>query len=162
MARVNLDQLVINATSRARGLALVRQTTEQIKHVATYSAPRGTHHSGNDRPVPGPTLQQSIASSITHMAESVTGVVLASANYAMTVERGSKPHMIVAKGKLLTFRWPKGDANPRLRHRRKASGMYVFVSVKHPGNRHPQLFLTTPLRVFGTANGFKVRINKST
>jgi hypothetical protein len=91
----------------------------------------------------------------------ILGRVGSTAAHAATVHEGSKPHTIYARGKMLKFQWPRGDfllaARQGRRGGNKRTGRFhYFVRVRHPGNKRPIRYLTTPLTLFGRANGFVV------
>jgi hypothetical protein len=83
-------------------------------------------------------------------------------NYAATVHQGSSAHTIRSRsGKMLKFRWERGDflvaaRAGRRRGNRRTGQFHYFVKVNHPGNKRPVRYLTTPLQMFGRANGFRV------
>jgi hypothetical protein len=44
----------------------------------------------------------------------------------------------------------------RRRGNRRTGQFHFFIKVRHPGNKRPVRYLTTPLGLYGRANGFKV------
>ena len=84
-------------------------------------------------------------------------------DHAATVHQGSSAHTIRSKGgKMLKFRWARGDflvaarAGRRRGSSRLTGRFHYFVSVRHPGNKRPVRYLTTPLALFGRINGFVI------
>lgn len=63
---------------------------------------------------------------------------------------------------MLKFRWARGDflvaarAGRRRGSSRLTGRFHYFVSVRHPGNKRPVRYLTTPLALFGRINGFVI------
>lgn len=89
------------------------------------------------------------------MPQRITGRVGSRKVYAATAHQGSSPHVIRGHGRMLKFRWERGDFLLRVRGRRGTAGQFFFFrSVRHPGNKRPVRYLTTPLIMFARANGF--------
>lgn len=88
----------------------------------------------------------------------VVGEAGARKRYAETAHQGSKPHVIRARGKLLKFQWERGSLLLQRRSGRRGSGrqFLYFRSVRHPGNKRPVRYLTTPLSLVARRNGFLV------
>lgn len=162
MARVRLNRAQIELVSRRAGSDLVRHTVRQIETGARALVPKGIHQSGSGRPSPGPTLLSSLYSRVDSSARQVLGRVGARADHAATVHQGSSAHTIRSKnGKMLKFRWERGDflvaaRAGRRRGNRRTGGFHYFIKVRHPGNKRPVTYLTTPLAMFGRMNGFLV------
>jgi hypothetical protein len=81
-------------------------------------------------------------------------------NYAATVHQGSTAHRIVASGKPMTFFWHRARFISRTQRLRSDPQVW-FWSVRHPGNKRPNRFLTTPLQQFGRAANFRVRTERA-
>lgn len=155
MARVRLNRTQVRTVAKAHTTPLVARTTSQISHFARIMVPRGSHVSGSSRRRPGKTLHASMFSQIRIRSFEVVGTVGARKRYATTVHGGSKAHVIRRKGKLLKFRWERG--NLLLEHRGSAGRQFFyFKSVRHPGNKRPVRYLTTPLSLVARRNGFLV------
>lgn len=137
-------------------MPLVRRTVNQIHQGAVRLAPRGTHLSGSGARAQGINLQSSIEDVIESRGDMIVGRVGSRKRYAATVHQGSKAHYIRARGKLLKFRWERGRylVSGR-RGRRGPNRFFFFEQVHHPGNKRPVRFLTTPMHMFGRANGFR-------
>lgn len=84
----------------------------------------------------------------------VRGRVGSRKKYAATVHQGSRPHEIRAGGKMLRFKWDRGEFLLR-RSIRGNRLTFFFLRVMHPGNKRPVRYLTTPMHMFGRANGFR-------
>lgn len=155
MARVRISAISKQRTAQRAALPLVRRTTNQIEAGAQRLVPHGSHRSGSGRAAPGQPLSSSIKSSISVAAVRITGRVGSRKAYAATVHQGSRPHVIRGRGRMLRFRWERGDFLLRARGARGAAGRFFFFrSVRHPGNKRPVRYLTTPLIMFARANGF--------
>lgn len=119
-------------------------------------APRGTHRHGSGRRVAGPTLLASLHSKqVLGDLKQVIFDIGSPVRWAATVHQGSEPHDIVATGsEPLTFRWPRARffRGGRLRE----DPVVRFYRVRHPGNKRPVRYLTTPLVQFGRQAGFIV------
>lgn len=132
------------------------RTSRQIQTGAKRLVPRGSHFSGSGKRSPGQELRGNIGFHLKVTTTQVQGRVGSYKVYASTVHQGSRPHMIVSRrGKMLKFRWDRGNALMRVR-RQGSRQFFYFRRVRHPGNKRPVRYLTTPLVLFGTANGFKV------
>lgn len=155
MARVRLNRTEVNRTVKAYTTPLVARTTSQISHFARIMVPRGTHMSGSGKRRQGKNLHSSMYSRLRVGAREVVGRVGADKRYAETVHQGSKPHTIRGRGKLLKFQWERG--NLLLEHRgRRGRRFHYFPRVRHPGNKRPVRYLTTPLSLVARRNGFLV------
>jgi hypothetical protein len=162
MARVRLNQVQITATAQRQTLPLVRRTTAEILSGARRLAPRGDHVSGSGVPKRSIPLQPSLHSSMSVSSNRIKSEVGSLVKYAATVHQGSQSHVIRSKrGKMLKFRWDRGDfliaARAGRRGGNKRTGGFHFLArVRHPGNKRPVRYLTTPLILFGRRNGFRV------
>lgn len=155
MARVNISRAAKILEVNSRAAPLVARTTSQISHFAKLMAPKGDHMSGSGRRRLGPHLHSTISSRVKVGAGSIVGTVGSRKKYAATVHQGSSAHYIRARGKLLKFKWERG--NLLLEHRRHGRRQFFyFGSVRHPGNKRPVRYLTTPLSMIATRNGFLV------
>lgn len=158
MARVIIYKPKAFAYSQKVTIPLVQKTTRQILVGARRLAPHGDHHSGSGERKAGLHLKQSLDASVSP-GRIITGRVGSNNNYAATVHQGSEAHRIVSSnGRMLRFKWPRGTvqifARGRLRHLRKHPLAFYFFSVRHPGNKRPVRYLTTPMHQFGRLNGF--------
>lgn len=161
MARVVLNSAEVIATAQRRALPLVQDTTREVHAAAQRMAPRGNHMKGSGKRQPGQQLQPSINSKIMVGPNRIKGVIGSSKRYAATVHEGSRPHVIRMKGKMLKFRSDRLDFLVAARAGRRGGnkrrgGFHYAISVRHPGNKRPVRYLTTPLFLFGRANGFIV------
>lgn len=169
MARIDWHTLQITTTAVRLATPLVQKTGQEILDGARHLAPEGSHMSGSGRPKAGPRLQSSFYSTTGHALQPrVSQIVMRIGNradYAATVHQGSKPHTIMSKqGKKLKFRWDRGDflvaaRAGRRRGNRRTGGFHYFLKVRHPGNKRPVRYLTTPLAMFGRLNGFRVSVS---
>lgn len=156
MSRVRLNQAEVLRTPRRAALPLVVGVTRQVLSGAKALAPRGTHMSGNDTRRPGQHLSASINASTRATNDLVMSRVGSTNSYAATAHQGSKPHIIRrTSGGLLKFRWVRGNFLLERRGRRGRTYFY-FRFVKHPGNKRPTRYLTTPLVMFGRLANMKV------
>ncbi len=165
MARVNVNQSKKIAFGHKVTAPYIHRTADLILHGARQMAPRGSHLSGSGRRRPGKQLAASLRRTTASTATTITDSVGSLSNYAATVHQSSQPHTIQAKGKLLKFRWDRGDALVVARRRGRIGskrprpgkdGFFYFIRVRHPGNKRPVRYLTTPMFVFGRARGFRV------
>jgi hypothetical protein len=144
-------------------LPVVARYTHEVLMGATHLAPRGDHMSGSGRPAKGEPLAPSIrVTSFRMSAASIDSKVGSRVKYAATVHQGSDSHVIrSSKGKMLKFRWARGDfliaARQGRRGGNKRTGRFhYFLSVRHPGNRRPVQYLVRPLHMYGRLYNFKV------
>lgn len=161
MARVVINDTEVTATATRRALPLVRLTTRQVLIAAKRMAPRGDHMKGSGKRQPGTQLQPSIDAKITVGPRRIESVIGSTKRYATTVHDGSGPHIIRAKGKMLKFRSDRLDFLVAARSGRRGGnkrrgGFHYALRVRHPGNKRPVRYLTTPLFLFGRMNGFVV------
>lgn len=160
MARVNLNQKEISRVVQVKTLPLVFRTGIEIFQGARRLAPQGDHLSGSGAAKSGPTLQQALSYKISTRPSEIRMRIGAKTDYAMTVHQGSQAHVIRGHGKMLKFRWERGDflvaaRSGRRRGNRRTRRFHYFVSVRHPGNKRPVQYLVTPLHMFGRLNGFQ-------
>jgi hypothetical protein len=162
MARVRLNRAQINATVMKLTLPLMHRTGQQILDGAKHLAPEGSHLSGSGKPRRGQPLRPSLFSSLKASPTRVNVRIGSRVNHAATVEQGSRAHYIYSrKGKMLKFRWDRGDflvaaRAGRRKGNRRTGQFHYFASVRHPGNKRPVRYLTIPLAMYGRLNGFKV------
>lgn len=163
MARVRLNRAQIDITARTRGRMLVTRVVNQVETGARALIPIGDHRSGSGAPSRNITLLSSVFSRVDSNSRTVLGKVGADTGHAATVHQGSSAHTIRSRsGKMLKFRWARGDfliaarAGRRRGSSRLTGRFHYFVSVRHPGNKRPVTYLTTPLSMFGRANGFVI------
>lgn len=162
MSRIVLNRLAVHHSGRQRGQEAARELSTRVLVGAKTLVRRGTHRHGSGRPVAGSTLLASLQSvRISSDPYQIIYDIGSPKEYAATVHQGSKPHRIEGRGKPLSFYWPR--ARYLSRSRRLARDPRVaFWSVRHPGNKRPNRFLTTPLQQFGRAANFRVRTVNAT
>lgn len=124
-------------------------------------APRGDHMSGSGKRRAGKRLADSITSRLRSRTHEIVGRVGSQKKYAATAHQGSSAHTIRGRGKMLKFRWDRGDflvaaQMGRRRGNRRVGHFFYFHSVRHPGNKRPVRYLTTPLSMIARRNGFLV------
>lgn len=165
MARVRFHQDQIILTAQRFTRPLVERVSQEILIGARHLAPEGDHRSGSGAPKIGVPLGFSIHRSMSVNTQRIRSEIGSLIDYAATVHQGSKAHTIRSKnGKMLKFRWDRGDflvaaRAGRRRGNRRTGRFHYFVSVRHPGNKRPVRYLTTPLALFGRINGFRVTAN---
>lgn len=140
---------------------MVQLTTRQVLVGARRLAPSGSHMKGSGRRQPGQKLRASLSASIAVGPNRIRATVGSRKEYATTVHDGSRPHVIYARGKMMKFRSDRLDFLVAARSGRRGGnkrrgGFHYALVVRHPGNRRPVRYLTTPLVQFGQANGFRV------
>lgn len=170
MARVDIDQRKKVGYAHQVTDPYVRRTAELIWGGARALVPRGSGRSGSGESIYA-RGRRSLFHTL-HVDNSATAFKAVSRvgsgqNHAATVHQGSDEHVIRSGGKVLKFRWPRGQLliearrSGRLRGRGRSSrlrmqgGFFFFESVRHPGNKRPVRYLTTPMHLFGRARGFK-------
>jgi hypothetical protein len=161
MGRVIIDRPLTIAFTQKVSYKHVKETSTKILVGARRLAPRGSHLSGSGELSPDIPLRSGLHSDIKVSVNFVVGRVGSSANWAATVHQGSKAHRIAAHGKMLKFRWERGMMILSARGRRRRGGsrrvtkqFWFFDHVRHPGNKRPVRYLTTPMHQFGRAAGF--------
>jgi len=162
MARIRWNNHQIILTAQRFTVPLVRRVGQEVLIGARHLAPRGSHLSGSGKAKTGEPLSPSIHMNMTVNTIRVSSVVGSRVSHAATVHQGSKAHIIRSKGgKMLKFRWDRGDflvaaRAGRRRGNRRTGQFHYFMRVRHPGNKHPVRYLTIPLAMFGRINGFRV------
>lgn len=162
MARINLNRSQVIATPIRLATPLVYRTGLEVQRGARTLAPQGDHMSGSGRAKPGATLRASMYSTFESGPTRLVMRIGSRKQYATTIHQGSKAHTIrSSRGKVLKFRWDRGDflvaaRAGRRRGNRRTGAFHYFVHVRHPGNKRPVRFLTTPLEQFGRMRGFRV------
>lgn len=142
-------------------LPLMRRTVDHIERAAKHLAPRGDHRHGSGKTRRSRPLQVSITSRIRSSSLQISASVGSAQQHAATIHLGSKPHIIRMKGRVLKFRSDRLDFALAARAGRRGGnkrtgGFHYRVQVRHPGNKRPVRYLTTPLVQYGRANGFAV------
>lgn len=155
MARVRISRTEKVRTAKALTTPLVARTTSQISHFARTMVPRGSHLSGSGRRRAGKTLSSSMYSQLRVGDFEILGRVGSRKRYATTIHQGSRPHVIRSRGKMLKFQWERGNLLLERRGRGRRQ-FFFFNSVRHPGNKRPVRYLTTPLSMVARRNGFLV------
>jgi len=162
MARIRWNNHQIILTAQRFTVPLVRRVSQEVLIGARHLAPEGDHRSGSGAPKTGVPLKFSIHMSMSVTTTRVRSEVGSLVNHAATVHQGSAAHIIRSKGgKMLKFRWDRGDflvaaRAGRRRGNRRTGQFHYFMRVRHPGNKHPVRYLTIPLAMFGRINGFRV------
>lgn len=163
MARVNIDQAKKIATAHRLTGPYVRKTTDLILQGARHLAPRGDHRSGSGARRPGVTLAASLTVQSDMTLHSITERLGSKKDYAASIHQGSSPHYINSRGKMLKFEWERGNIQVVARGRRgrvrgkrgPAGRFFYFFRVRHPGNKRPVRYLTTPMHLYGRMRGFR-------
>lgn len=161
MSKVVLNRAEVLAAPQRVALPKVQLTTRQVHAAAKRMAPVGNHLKGSGKRQPGAPLVPSINARINEGINQISGIVGSRKEYAATVHDGSKPHIIRSKGKMLKFKSDRLDFLVAARSGRRGGnkrrgGFHYAFSVRHPGNKRPVRYLTTPLFLYGRANGFRV------
>lgn len=157
MSRVVLDKTAVRFFGqREAGKAVSKVARETMLGSKRMARRSPAHLSGSRVPKPGPRLTEAIH--LTPMKFSVLTVqqqVMSPVNYSMTEHEGSRPHRIRSRsGKALKFYWRKRQRRGGFFRRFRPTQASYFDHVRHPGNRKPVKFLTTPLAVAARGNGF--------
>lgn len=167
MSRVRLDQAKVILTAHRLAGPHIRRTSNMIIQGARRLAPRGSHMSGSGVRRPGLSLVASLRIDSHSTVDTITERIGSDKNYAASIHQGSSPHTIRGNGQLLRFEWARGNlllkarASGRIRGRgpsrrlHRTGNFFFFVSVRHPGNKRPVRFLTTPMNLYGRAMGFR-------
>lgn len=157
MARVFMYKAALRATSRAEALRLVDNLLTDVQlaaKVIVSTGPYTTGHLADSIDKDGPRFTGNI----------VTGSVGSDLEYADTVHNGSPIHEIFPKGARGVWRFGSQKA-PQLKFYWRRVGRVVYfphipASINTYGSSHPgykgKKYLSTPLRVFGRAQGFRV------
>lgn len=164
MSRIRLNQANVIRTGQNLAGPLVRKVANETLLGAKRMARKSPAHlSGNRKRKPGQTLSESINVTAQRMSiGSIEQSVVSPKEYSMTEHEGSKAHRISGRGgKVLKFYWRQRRARSTgaIRRYRPSQASY-FDHVRHPGNKKPVKFLTTPLAAAARANGFLYRSAK--
>lgn len=166
MATVRINQTRKVQYAHSVTLPYVRRTSNRIFGGAQRLVPRGDHRSGSGERKAGPTLAASLYErDVTSNAAQIVFRIGSDNSYAASEHQGSQPHEIRATGKMLKFRWERGNlliaararrGRPRGSRRvRNRGGFFYFIRVRHPGNKRPVRYLTTPMHLYGRLAGFR-------
>lgn len=165
MAKIRVNKSLARAEAVRQVTPLVDTVTGQVLSAAKRMAPSGSHMSGSGTPKRGRRLSASLQSKQVGKGAVVSFRVGSTVAYAASEHQGSQAHTIRGKGHSLKFRWARGDqlviarGRGRIgsrRPRRGKDGFFYLRVVRHPGNKRPVRYLTTPLAFYGRAHGFKV------
>lgn len=157
MSRVVLNRPLVLLTAQKAATPLVRKTAREVLSGAQRLAPRGSHLSGSGGRHPGEALVPSLKATLDIGVSFVESTVGSKVDHAASIHQGSQPHIIRGKGKLLKFEWVRGSLLVSRRSGgRKSRRFFFFKHVRHPGNKRPVRYLTTPLALYGRINGFLV------
>lgn len=171
MARVNIDQGKKVLTARRLTLPYHRRTVELVFSGARKLVPRGDHRSGSGARKPGQSLYGSLKVKSNSGATTLSDLIGSDKQYAATEHQGSQAHYINSRGKLLKFEWERGNIQVRARGRRgrvrgrrgPSGNFFFFVRVRHPGNKRPVRYLTTPMHLYARMRGYRTssaRVNR--
>jgi len=172
MARVNIDQNQKVLTARRLTAAYHRRTVELVFSGARKLVPRGDHRSGSGARKPGQSLYGSLKVVSNSSATTLSDLIGSDKQYAASEHQGSSAHYINANGKMLKFEWERGNIIVRARGRRgrvrgragPAGNFFYFIRVRHPGNKRPVRYLTTPMHLYGRLRGYRTssaRVNRT-
>jgi len=160
MSRWEPNRAAIHATSRNVAFPLVNRYSNEVLAGGQRLSRLGSHKHGSGKTVAKPRLSATGKRVWAPTGPDVIAVnVVFTADHASTVALGSKAHKIPKSGHakpLLKFKWPRGEASPRLRRRMTRTGFFLFTRVRHPGRKRPVRFLQTPLATYGRKYNFKV------
>lgn len=161
MATIVLNRAVTLHTARQRGYEAARPLASRTLVGARTLVRSGTHRHGSGRPVAGQSLKASLQSvQVSTDPKEIIFDVGSPLEYAASVHQGSRPHVIRATTKPLTFFWPRARFISRTQ-RLRTDPLVHALRVNHPGNKRPNRFLTTPLQQFGRAANFRVRTDRA-
>jgi hypothetical protein len=171
MARVNINQAKKIATARRLTVPYHRRTVELVFSGAKRLVPRGDHRSGSGARKPGSSLYGSLHTRSNSTATTLSDLIGSDKQYAASEHQGSSAHYINSHGRKLKFEWERGNIRVRTRRggrvrgRRGPSGnFFFFVRVRHPGNKRPVRYLTTPMHLYGRIRGYRTssaRVNRT-
>ena len=172
MARVNIDQGKKAATAHRLARPHHRRTVDLIMSGAKRLVPRGDHRSGSGARKPGQSLYGSLHTRPNSSATTLSDLIGSDKQYAASQHQGSSAHYINSRGKMLKFEWERGNIVVRARGRRgrvrgragPAGNFFFFVRVRHPGNKRPVRYLTTPMHLYGRLRGYRTssaRVNRT-
>lgn len=162
MARIRWNRPQITMTAQRLTFPVVLNYTRLVLNGARALAPVGDHVSGSGRPKPGKPLKASLDADIRVTTTSIRSKIGSKNKYAAGRHQGSDSHIIRSRrGKMLKFRWDRGDflvaaRAGRRRGNRRTGQFHYFVQVRHPGERRPVRYLTTPLHLYGRFYNFRV------
>lgn len=165
MARVRINSSRKIAFAHRVTRPHVSRTSALILQAAKRMVPRGSHASGSGDRRPGQPLSIALHTSSHASTYEIRDQVGSRNSYAATVHQGSKAHWIQSRGgKMLKFQWERGNllvqakSRGRIRGRvpRSRNGYFFFIRVRHPGNKRPVRYLTTPMNLYGKMRGFRV------
>lgn len=157
MSRIVLHRTATLNSAREKGQEVALGLSRKVLIGAKTLARQGTHRHGSGRPVSGQSLKASLQSvRISTDPFQVIYDIGSPLDYAASVHQGSRAHEIRATSKPLSFFWHRARFQGRGR-RLRSDPRVAFESVRHPGNKRPNRFLTTPLHQFGRAANFVVR-----
>lgn len=157
MARVFMYKAALQATSRAEALRLVDNLLNDVELAAKVIASSGTYSTGrlaDSIDKDGPRITGNI----------ITGSVGSNLSYANVVHDGAGIHNIFPKAAPGVWRFGSRKS-PQLKFYWRRLGRVVYfphipASLNTMGRSHPgfkgKKYLSTPLRVFGRAQGFRV------
>lgn len=164
MARVNIDQVRKIQLAHRLANRHHKRVVDDIFNGAKHLVPRGSHLSGSGKRKPGRTLLNSLKR-VDRGTAAVLSTLIGSENqYAASQHQGSKAHDIHSKSKMLKFQWERGNLLIKARGRGKRSVFFYFKRVRHPGNKRPVRYLTTPMHLYGRLHGYRTssaRVNRS-
>lgn len=150
------NRINIHRTARAKGYQVVRPMVRDTLKGAKHLAPSGTRRHGSGTVDTRPDLANSFYTQWSETPRYITVQIGNRAQHAATVSQGSSAHDIRARsGPLLAFEWPRANFL-RQHHRMSPRRLFFFRKVRHPGNKRPVRFLTTPLTMYGRRYNFKV------
>jgi len=172
MARVNIDQNRKVLTAHRLAGPHHRRTSDLIVQGARRLARRGSHRSGSGVPKRGMSLVNSLHINSRSSMFVLSDLVGSSNRYAASEHQGSQAHFINSRGKMLKFEWERGNIIVRARGRRgrvrgrpgPAGNFFFFARVRHPGNKRPVRYLTTPMHLYGRLRGYvtsSARVNRT-
>lgn len=160
MGRLNLNRTEVVRTPQRLALPLVTRVTEQTFNGAMRLAPRGSHLSGSGKRREGKSITGGMYRRMRVTNSNIVSRIGSTADHAASMHQGSKAHRIPLNtgGKVLKFKWKRSlFSGIRRRTRVKSTGGFVYlIKVRHPGNKRPVRYLTTPLTQFGRRAGFRV------
>jgi hypothetical protein len=162
MARVNIDQAKKVLTAHRLAAPHHKRTVDLIANGARRLVPRGNHLSGSGKRRRGQTLAQSLQVRSRTSTNRLSDLIGSTKQYAASEHQGSQPHYINSRGKMLKFEWERGNIAVRARGRRgrvrgragSPGNFFFFIRVRHPGNKRPVRYLTTPMHMYGRMRGF--------
>lgn len=168
MARVDINQTRKVNWSHQLTKRHVHKVSDLIAAGARRLVPRGDHRSGSGARRPGLSLAAALKVKQNSTVTTVSELIGMEKSYAASEHQGSEAHEIVGHGKKLKFKWERGTLLVARRGRRGkvrgSGGFFFFIRVRHPGNKRPVRFLTTPMHLYGRLYGFRTssaRVNRT-